>query len=144
VKSGLTSLVTRLGQYLLIQPIQQLSRLAAGQEQSLPTLPGELGTLAAKILELQQQLRLQAKPSTPDLDAAMDRKLSHLFHRLRTPLTRLRLRVERVEDTALKDILRQDLRLMSELLDDAQDALQSGCITPDTKRTNPLYTSGPG
>lgn len=142
VKAALSSMATWLGLRLLNRPLRHLLSLAAGLEPSKAPLPGELAHLAATLTHLHQQVRVLTEQRVSVLPQEADQTLSTLFHRLRTPLTRLRLRVERVDDPALKETLRQDLRAISELLDDSQAALHGACVTPDTNRTNPQHTAG--
>lgn len=138
------SLATWLGLRLLRQPILHLARFAAGKEETPPMLPGELRHLAEMIAKIRHQPQEGSREHSWEHSQEVEHALAALFHRLRTPLTRLRLRVERVGDEALKDALRQDLRHIGELLDSTQDALHDGCVMRDTKRTNPLHTAKPG
>lgn len=111
---------------LLITPIRTLAESGtseSGTSESAPTdfppkpsyLPADIQRLADVINTLGTQNRR--------LRAQHNNLASVVFHDLRTPLTRMTLRAERLTDDTIKSQLRQDMRLMAEIMDAAQDYL---------------------
>jgi len=104
------------GARLLARPVQQLasgaSRLA--QDVHAPPLdeeggPAEARAAAHAFNHMQQRIRIQL--------AQQSRFLAAVSHDLRTPLTRMSLRIERMDDNEMRDRLRQDLAEMNGLID---------------------------
>ncbi|MNX94288.1 Osmolarity sensor protein EnvZ [compost metagenome] len=105
-----------VGARLLARPVQRLAtganRLA--QDVHAPPLDDDTGPAearaATKALNLmQQRIRTQL--------AQQSRFLAAVSHDLRTPLTRMSLRIERIEDNDVRYRLRQDLAEMNGLID---------------------------
>jgi len=105
-----------VGARLLARPVQRLAtganRLA--QDVHASPLDDETGPAearaATKALNLmQQRIRTQL--------AQQSRFLAAVSHDLRTPLTRMSLRIERIEDNDVRYRLRQDLAEMNGLID---------------------------
>lgn len=105
-----------VGARLLARPVQRLAtganRLA--QDVHAPPLDDDAGPAearaATKALNLmQQRIRTQL--------AQQSRFLAAVSHDLRTPLTRMSLRIERIEDNDVRYRLRQDLAEMNGLID---------------------------
>lgn len=99
----------------LTRPLEQLAEGARGlfltsRNERLPeTGTREIRTLAAAINELQQRIRRMVDDRTQMLAA--------ISHDLRTPLTRLRLRVGRLADVDLRSSIEADLDEMEQMLD---------------------------
>lgn len=105
-----------VGARLLARPVQQLAsganRLA--QDVHAPPLDEETGPAEARdathaLNLMQQRIRTQL--------AQQSRFLAAVSHDLRTPLTRMSLRIERIEDNDVRYRLRQDLAEMNGLID---------------------------
>jgi len=105
-----------VGARLLARPVQQLAsganRLA--QDVHAPPLEEEMGPAEARdatraLNLMQQRIRTQL--------AQQSRFLAAVSHDLRTPLTRMSLRIERIEDNNVRYRLRQDLAEMNGLID---------------------------
>ncbi|BAN47963.1 hypothetical protein PCA10_22310 [Metapseudomonas resinovorans NBRC 106553] len=103
-----------LGARWLARPIQRLSEAAERLSDDLesPALeergPQEVRQAAHAFNRMQERIRAQV--------AQRSRMLAAVSHDLRTPLARMRLRVEQVEDQALHGRLSQDLGEMSGML----------------------------
>lgn len=117
---------------LLIIPVRTLSESNAAE--SIPIvsapkpsrLPTDIQRLANVIHTLSgQNRRLQAQHNN---------LASVVFHDLRTPLTRMTLRAERLADDAIRSQLRQDMRLMAGIMDAAQDYLH-GLPATESRQT---------
>jgi protein-histidine pros-kinase len=110
------------GAAMVAAPIRRLSDAAAGLADNLDSPPiAEAGPRearrAARIFNrMQDRISAQLRQRSVFLAA--------VSHDLRTPLTRLKLRVERVDDPDLKDRLRGDLNEMASLLNAALDVLR--------------------
>ncbi|MEN7529764.1 ATP-binding protein [Cupriavidus sp. 2SB] len=105
-----------VGARLLARPVQQLAsganRLA--QDVHAPPLDEERGPAEARdatraLNLMQQRIRTQL--------AQQSRFLAAVSHDLRTPLTRMSLRIERIESNDVRYRLRQDLTEMNGLID---------------------------
>lgn len=103
------------GAKLLSRPIQRLSDAAERLSLDLdsPPLeesgPREARQAAATFNLMQQRIREQVKQRA--------RMLGAVSHDLRTPLSRLKLRLEQIDDTKLQGQMRQDLNDMIHMLD---------------------------
>ncbi|RXZ38457.1 HAMP domain-containing protein [Oxalobacteraceae bacterium CAVE-383] len=107
---------------IVARPIQQLASAAAelGDNVDRPPLP-EAGPLEARqaaraFNRMQNRLREQL--------AARARFLAAVSHDLRTPLTRIRLRVERIGIEETMQLLRADVAEMTSMLDATLDYLR--------------------
>ncbi|WP_103103138.1 ATP-binding protein [Pseudomonas sp. LFM046] len=104
-----------LGARWLARPIQRLSDAAERLSENLesPPLeergPQEVRQAAHAFNRMQERIRAQV--------AQRNRMLAAVSHDLRTPLSRMRLRVEQVDDEALRGRLSQDLGDMVGMLD---------------------------
>lgn len=103
------------GARLLSRPIQRLSEAAERLSENLdaPPLPEE-GALEARQAAhtfnlMQERIREQVKQR--------GRMLAAVSHDLRTPLSRLKLRLEQIPNTHLRDRMAQDLSEMIDMLD---------------------------
>jgi signal transduction histidine kinase len=103
-------------------PLQKLARAADtfGQDLDAPPL-AEAGPAETR-LAAQAFNRMQARIKR--LVGERSRALAAVSHDLRTPLTRLRLRAELVEDNALRDQMAADLDAMSAMIDATLDYLR--------------------
>lgn len=128
-------LLLRLGVTLLIvigvvllavrqatQPLQQLAHAAdtLGRDLDAPAL-AEVGPLETR-RAAQAFNRMQARIKR--LVSERSRALAAVSHDLRTPLTRLRLRAELVDDEKLRDQMAADLDAMAAMLDATLDYLR--------------------
>lgn len=103
-----------LGARMLARPIQRLGRAASdlGIDLNRPPI-AETGTAearqAARVFnQMQQRIRQSVEER--------GRFLAAVSHDLRTPLTRMKLRVERLQDDAARDKLRDDIAEMAAML----------------------------
>jgi signal transduction histidine kinase len=103
------------GSKLLSRPIQRFSAAAERLSENLDspplleTGPREARHLAATFNRMQQRIREQVQ--------ARARMLGAVSHDLRTPLSRLKLRLEQLDDPRLQTQMRQDLDDMIGMLD---------------------------
>lgn len=103
------------GAKLLTRPIQRLSDAAERLSEDLDspplqeTGPREARQAAHTFNLMQQRIREQVQQRS--------RMLGAVSHDLRTPLARLKLRLEQINDTRLQDQMRQDLDDMIAMLD---------------------------
>ncbi|GAB4404918.1 MAG: hypothetical protein OHK0048_24560 [Rhodoferax sp.] len=119
IQLGLTLLLVAGATLLAVrqatQPLAQLARAAErlGRDLNAPPLPEhgspEMRHAAHAFNTMQQRIR--------SLMQERERALAAVSHDLRTPLTRLRLRVDMVEDDALREQLDQDIAAMAALID---------------------------
>lgn len=113
----------------LAKPIQRMARAAdeLGENLNRPPLdessgPVEVRQAATVFNQMQDRLRQQL--------AERSRFLAAISHDLRTPLTRLKLRAEKIGDTDLREHVRQDLNEMAAMIDGALDYLR-GASQPE-------------
>ncbi|MGC5700370.1 HAMP domain-containing histidine kinase [Pseudomonas sp. NFXW11] len=103
------------GAKLLSRPIQRLSNAAERLSEDLdsPPLeevgPREARQAASTFNQMQKRIREQVQQR--------GRMLGAVSHDLRTPLSRLKLRLEQIEDSKLQGQMRQDLDDMIKMLD---------------------------
>ncbi|KAF0863703.1 HAMP domain-containing sensor histidine kinase [Pseudomonas sp. LD120] len=103
------------GAKLLSRPIQRLSDAAERLSENLdsPPLdevgPRESRQAASTFNQMQKRIREQVQQRA--------RMLGAVSHDLRTPLSRLKLRLEQIEDSKLQGQMRQDLDDMIKMLD---------------------------
>lgn len=104
------------------QPLQQLAQAAdaLGRDLDAPALL-EVGPLETR-RAAQAFNRMQARIKR--LVSERSRALAAVSHDLRTPLTRLRLRAELVDDEKLRDQMAADLDAMAAMLDATLDYLR--------------------
>ncbi len=104
------------------QPLQQLAQAAdaLGRDLDAPALR-EVGPLETR-RAAQAFNRMQARIKR--LVSERSRALAAVSHDLRTPLTRLRLRAELVDDEKLRDQIAADLDAMAAMLDATLDYLR--------------------
>lgn len=108
------TLVALFGARMLARPIQRLGQAAAALGTDLNRPPiAETGTAearqAARVFnQMQQRIRTSVEER--------GRFLAAVSHDLRTPLTRMKLRVERLQDDAVRDELREDIAEMAAML----------------------------
>ncbi|MES2049403.1 MAG: ATP-binding protein [Pseudomonadota bacterium] len=111
------------GSRSLAKPIQGLARAASqiGEQLNTPALaengPAEVRQAAQVFNKMQEKISAQL--------AERGRFLASVSHDLRTPLTRMYLRVEHLEDEASKSKLQQDIEEMRQMLDATLDYLRS-------------------
>ncbi|MDF3888480.1 ATP-binding protein [Cupriavidus basilensis] len=105
-----------VGARLLARPVQRLASSAGrlAQDVHAPPLdedsgPAEARDAAKAFNHMQQRIRTQL--------AQQSRFLAAVSHDLRTPLTRMSLRIEGVDDNQVRYRLRQDLAEMNGLID---------------------------
>ncbi len=104
------------------RPLQQLARAAdtLGRDLDAPPLE-EDGPIESRSAA-QAFNRMQAKMKR--LVSERARALAAVSHDLRTPLTRLRLRTELIDDEALRDQMAADLEAMAAMIDSTLDYLR--------------------
>lgn len=105
-----------VGARLLARPVQRLASSAGrlAQDVHAPPLDEDSGPVEARAAaqafnHMQQRIRTQL--------AQQSRFLAAVSHDLRTPLTRMSLRIEGVDDNQVRYRLRQDLAEMNGLID---------------------------
>jgi signal transduction histidine kinase len=117
--AGLAFIVSRM----TISPLQQLAKAATdlGQDINRPALPEQGSTeilLATRAFNaMQRRIRDHIQQRTHMLAA--------ITHDLQTPLTRLRLRLEKVKDDELRDKLIEDLSSMQMMVKEGLDLARS-------------------
>jgi signal transduction histidine kinase len=122
----LTLVIVTVGVMIAVRqatrPLQQLARAAdlLGRDLDAPPL-AELGPTETRHAA-QAFNRMQARIKR--LVDERSRALAAVSHDLRTPLTRLRLRTELVEDEKLRDQMAADLETMATMLDATLDYLR--------------------
>ncbi len=107
----------------LAKPIQRMAQAAfrLGENLDHPALdehvgPAEVRQAAAVFNQMQVRLKVQM--------AERSRFLGAISHDLRTPLTRLKLRAEKIQDPRLQTSVQDDLDEMAALIDAALDYLR--------------------
>ncbi len=117
-----------IGARWLSAPIRQLAKAAHELGQNLDRPPIQMGgtqeCVEATRVFNQMQQRIQQHM------AERDRFLAAVSHDLRTPMTRLRLRLESVKDEALAGSIRKDLSEMDALIGSTLDYLK-GSVAPE-------------
>ncbi len=113
-------------------PIQRMARAAhaLGENLNSPPLAENTGSVEvrqASAVFNQMQVRLNSQI------AERSRFLAAVSHDLRTPLTRLRLRAEKIDDPQLKSSIREDVDEMTAMIDAALDYLR-GTGQPEAPR----------
>lgn len=131
ISLGLVGAVVTLAVRQATRPLQQLARAAdtLGRDLDAPPL-AEVGSAetrsAAKAFN-----RMQAKIKR--LMSERSRALAAVSHDLRTPLTRLRLRTELIDDEALRDQMAADLQAMAAMIDATLDYLRGLQVHEDVR-----------
>lgn len=105
-----------VGARLLARPVQQLASGANRLAQDVHAPPLDEDTGPAEAREATRALNLMQQRIRTQL-AQQSRFLAAVSHDLRTPLTRMSLRIERIEDNDVRYRLRQDLAEMNGLID---------------------------
>ena len=119
---GIIVLVVMLVVRQATRPLQQLVQAAdnLGQNLDAPPLPetgsAEMRTAAHAFNRMRDKIRR--------LIEERSRALAAVSHDLRTPLTRLRLRSELIEDERLRDQMTADLDAMAQMIDATLDYLR--------------------
>lgn len=119
---------------LLLLPLLWIARRAAGPLAALThaartAVPGQMPVMAeagpADVRDLTRAFNdLSARVRTMLVDK--DRTLGAIGHDLRTPLASLRVRIERVEDAALRDAMSATIADMAAMLDDIVALARAG------------------
>lgn len=110
------------GARVLAHPIQRLAKAAAllGENLDSPAVeengPAEARQAARVFNHMRERIRSQLEER--------GRFLAAVSHDLRTPLTRIKLRVERLTEEAIKDKLREDIGEMATMLNATLDYLR--------------------
>ncbi|MFZ6749479.1 ATP-binding protein [Undibacterium sp. Ren11W] len=135
---GFLALATFWGSRSLAKPIQRLADAASliGDKLNAPALlesgPSEVRQAARIFNSMQQKIHTQLEER--------GRFLASVSHDLRTPLTRMYLRVEHLENEREKDKLRQDIEEMRQMLDATLDYLRDSAhgstLDSDSKIAN--------
>lgn len=105
-----------VGARLLARPVQQLASGANRLAQDVHAPPLDEDSGPAEAREATRALNLMQQRIRTQL-AQQSRFLAAVSHDLRTPLTRMSLRIERIEDNNVRYRLRQDLAEMNGLID---------------------------
>ena len=102
------------GARMLARPIQRLGRAAAelGTDLNRPPIAVTGTAEARQAARVFNQMQERIRRSVEE----RGRFLAAVSHDLRTPLTRMKLRVERLEDDAARDKLREDIAEMAAML----------------------------
>ena len=122
VSLGIIVLVVMLVVRQATKPLQQLAQAAdnLGQDLDAPSLPetgsAELRTAAQAFNRMRDKIKR--------LIDERSRALAAVSHDLRTPLTRLRLRSELIDDERLRDQMSADLDAMAQMIDAMLDYLR--------------------
>src|SRR4029077_601091 len=81
--------------------------------------PREITQVAEALKDMRKRVRSLVDERTHMLQA--------ISHDLRTPLTRLRLRVERLHDASMRENMLQDIVIVSDMLGETLAFLREGC-----------------
>ncbi|MGZ5788460.1 MAG: ATP-binding protein [Burkholderiaceae bacterium] len=126
IQFGTLAVAAWYGARLLAKPIQQLAQAAEQLGDDLNASPiEEIGPTeakqAAKIFnDMQKRVRGQVRERELFLAA--------VSHDLRTPLTRMRLRLNHLDDSEVKEKLRQDIAEMAVMLEAAMNYIRDKSI----------------
>jgi signal transduction histidine kinase len=108
----------------LTQPLGTLARAASGLAGNLDqaplreTGPAEVATAAASFNRMQRDLKRNLETRSQALAA--------VSHDLRLPITRIRLRIERITDEATREAIDSDLVEMDRMIGDTLEFLRAG------------------
>ena len=104
------------------RPLQQLARAAdtLGRDLDAKPLPEDGSTETRSAAQAFNRMQTRIK----HLVNERARALAAVSHDLRTPLTRLRLRTELIDDTSLRDQMAADLEAMAAMIDATLDYLR--------------------
>ncbi len=108
----------------LTRPLGTLARAARGLASNLdqPPLPeagpAEVATAAASFNRMQQDLKRNLETRSQALAA--------VSHDLRLPITRIRLRIERLDDESTREAIESDLVEMDRMIGDTLEFLRAG------------------
>ncbi|MBZ9719201.1 HAMP domain-containing protein [Mesorhizobium sp. AD1-1] len=119
----------------IIAPLSSLAEAAhsfgrhRGAEQAVSRNgPREIADVADALNEMRTRIRSLLDDRT--------RMLAAISHDLRTPLTRLRLRVERVTEDGLRDGMLHEIEQISHMLDETISYLREDARSEDTSRVD--------
>lgn len=104
------------------KPLQQLAEAADGLGHNLDALP--LAEAGSTEMRTAAQAFNRMRDRIKRLVEERSRALAAVSHDLRTPLTRLRLRSELIEDEQLRDQMTADLDAMAQMIDATLDYLR--------------------
>ena len=90
--------------------------------------PREIVQVASALNEMRERIRLLVEERT--------RMLLAISHDLRTPLTRLRLRAERIPDPGLREAMMNDLVAVTEMLGETLAFLRDGARSESPRRVD--------
>jgi signal transduction histidine kinase len=120
IVGGLTAWTVRR----MTRPLGTLARAASGLAGNLDqpplavTGPAEVATAAASFNRMQQDLKRNLETRSQALAA--------VSHDLRLPITRIRLRIERLADEATREAIESDLVEMDRMIGDTLEFLRAG------------------
>ena len=108
------TLAALVGARMLARPIQRLGQAAAelGGDLNRPPIAETGSAEARQAARVFNQMQQRIRQSVEE----RGRFLAAVSHDLRTPLTRMKLRVERLQDDAARDKLREDIAEMAAML----------------------------
>lgn len=104
------------------KPLQQLAEAADGLGHNLDALP--LAEVGSTEMRTAAQAFNRMRDRIKRLIEERSRALAAVSHDLRTPLTRLRLRSELIDDEQLRDQMTADLDAMAQMIDATLDYLR--------------------
>ncbi len=109
-----------------VRPLTQLAAAANGLAEDLkhPPLPEEG---PSEVKESARAFNLMQTRIRSDIEER-ERFLAAVSHDLKTPVTRLRLRAEMMNDRSLREDIRRDVDEMQQLIDDALDFLRGKAV----------------